>query len=318
MTSDGGSARLGDWQRRRSRYTTHWPAADLVAGKGTDRISVVIPARDEESTIGAIVRTIRRGLIEEVPLVDELLVVDSHSQDRTAQVAGDEGAWVVAQDDVLSHLPRMPGKGDALWKGLAASAGDMVVFVDGDLRDFSPHFVTGLLGPLLTDPAVAYVKGFYRRPLGNEESGGGRVTELLARPLINAYWPELAGFVQPLAGEYGGRREVLERLPFVTHYGVEVGHLVDLLDLVGLDALAQVDLGVRRHHHQSTHALGRMAGQILHTVLDRLESTGRAVSGPPSTVLTQFVGNRSVVVTDVSVVNRPPLASLRVRPGEPL
>jgi glucosyl-3-phosphoglycerate synthase len=184
------------------------------------------------------------------------------------------------------------------------------VFIDGDLRDFSEHFVTGLLGPLLTDPGIVYVKGYYRRPLGNDYVGGGRVTELMARPLINTYWPELAGFVQPLAGEYGGRREVLERLPFVTHYGVEVGLLIDLLDLVGVEAMTQVDLGVRRHRHQSTDALGRMAGQILHTVLDRLRLTGKA----PATTLTQFVGSRSVVLADMSVVNRPPLAALREEP----
>jgi glucosyl-3-phosphoglycerate synthase len=306
---DGNSA------AHRDQHAARWPAGHLADIKGTNRISVVIPARDEESTIGPIVRMIRDRLIEDVPLVDELLVVDSYSRDRTAQVACEAGAWVVAQDDVLRQLPRMPGKGDALYKGLAASGGDVVVFIDGDLYDFSDRFVTDLLGPLLTEPQVAYVKGFYRRPLGNEEVGGGRVTELMARPLINAYWPELAGFVQPLAGEYAGRREVLERLSFVTHYGVEVGHLIDLLELVGLDALAQVDLGVRLHRHQSTHALGRMAGQILHTVLDRLHRSGRIVGGSPATTLTQFVGSRSLVLTDVSVVNRPPLASLRTMQG---
>jgi glucosyl-3-phosphoglycerate synthase len=305
----------GNAVTRRDRHAGQWQAEHLVCAKGDTRISVVIPARDEEPTIGSIVRMIRGRLVDEVPLVDELLVVDSYSRDRTAQVACDAGAWVVAQDDVLRHLPRMPGKGDALYKGLAASGGDVVVFIDGDLRDFSDHFVTGLLGPLLTEPEIAYVKGFYRRPLGSAETGGGRVTELMARPLINAYWPELAGFVQPLAGEYGGRREVLERLPFVTHYGVEIGHLIDLLDLVGVDALAQVDLGVRRHHHQSTHALGRMAGQILHTVLDRLHRSGRIAGTSPARTLTQFLGSRSLVLTDVSVVNRPPLASLRSKQG---
>jgi glucosyl-3-phosphoglycerate synthase len=296
---------------RRDRHAAQWPAEDLVASKGTNRVSVVIPARDEEVTIGRIVHTIRQRLVEQVPLVDELLVVDSCSQDRTVRVAVDAGAWVVSQDDVLRHLPLMRGKGDALWKGLAATGGDVVVFIDGDLRDFSERLVTGLLGPLLTDPAIAYVKGFYRRPLGTDKTGGGRVTELMARPLINTYWPELAGFVQPLAGEYGGRREVLERLPFVTHYGVEVAHLIDLLDLVGVDALAQVDLGVRHHQHQSTHALGRMAGQILHTVLDRLERSGRMTCAKPSTTLTQFVGSRSLILADMSVASRPPLASLR-------
>jgi glucosyl-3-phosphoglycerate synthase len=294
----------------RDRHSGQWPAEILLARKASTTVSVVIPARDEEATIGSIVRTIRHRLVERLPLVDEVLVVDSCSRDRTATVACEAGAWVVAQDDVLSHLPKALGKGEALWKGLAASGGDIVVFIDGDLLDFSEHFVTGLLGPLLTDPGIVYVKGYYRRPLGNDYVGGGRVTELMARPLINTYWPELAGFVQPLAGEYGGRREVLEQLPFVTHYGVEVGLLIDLLELVGVKAMAQVDLGVRRHRHQSTDALGRMAGQILHTVLDRLPLTGKA----PATTLTQFVGNRSVVLADMSVVNRPPLAALRKEP----
>lgn len=305
----------GNQTVRADRRAAQWPADNLVADKGSARISVVIPARDEQETIGAIVRTIRDRLVERVPLVDEVMVVDSYSEDETARVACEAGAWVVAQDDVLHGLPRMPGKGDALWKGLAACQGDVVVFVDGDLRDFSEHFVTGLLGPLLTEPTVGYVKGFYRRPFGDQETGGGRVTELVARPLINAYWPELAAFVQPLAGEYGGRRHVLEKLPFVTHYGVEVGHLIDLLDVVGLDGLAQVDLGVRRHRHQSTYALGRMAGQILHTVLDRLTRSGRMTGPAPDTTLRQFVGARSMVLTDVSVTSRPPLASLPDYPG---
>lgn len=315
-------ADIGAWMARRSSRGTDWAAELLAARKGDTRVSVVIPARDEEATVGAIVASLREHLVSGCGLVDEVLVVDSCSRDATARVAAEAGAAVVAQDEVLPHLPPLRGKGEALWKGLAASTGDLVAFVDGDLRDFTPGYVTGLLGPLLSDPSVAYVKGYYHRPLvaggGVEPDGGGRVTELVARPLINLWWPELAGFVQPLAGEYAGRREVLERLPFAAHYGVEIGHLIDLLDLVGLDALAQVDLGERRHRHQDTQALGRMAAQIMLTVQDRLARHGRAVPArPPATTLAQFGRGdsgdgvqRELVVTDLAQAERPPLASL--------
>src|SRR5205085_11473931 len=200
--------------------------------------------------------------------------------DRTGDVAAAAGARGISQDEITRDLPRMAGKGDALWAGLADACGDVVGFVDADLREFSPHFVTGLLGPLLTDESVDFVKGFYHRPLsgthGVEPDGGGRVTELLARPLLNLFWPDLAGFVQPLAGEAAGRREVLDRVPFVSGYGVEIAMLVDLLDLAGLDALAQVDLGEPAHRNQSNEALGQMAGQILLTACSLLARQGPA------------------------------------------
>jgi glucosyl-3-phosphoglycerate synthase len=260
-------------------------------------------------------------------LVDEIVVVDSRSTDATAEVAAAAGARVVSQDDVTRGLPRLEGKGDALWSGLAASTGDVVAFVDGDLREFSAHFVTGLLGPLLTDRSVEFVKGFYHRPLVGtasvETDGGGRVTELSARPLINLFWPELAGFVQPLAGEYAARRETLRQIPFVSGYGVEIGMLIDLLDLVGLDALAQVDLGERLHRHQGTEALGRMSAQIMVTAWSRLYRRGQVTEPvPPSTLLTQFRRggadalpnlDREIVVSEIGVAERPPLAQLARR-----
>jgi glucosyl-3-phosphoglycerate synthase len=314
---------VDDWLPRRTYRGDQWHVDDLVARKGASRTSVVIPARDEEQTIGSIVTTVRRHLMDASGLVDELIVVDSRSQDRTAEVAETAGATVVRQDDVLPDLAPTSGKGEALWKGLAASTGDLVAFVDGDLRDFAPHFVTGLFGPLLTEPDVCYVKGFYRRPLelrdDIEADGGGRVTELVARPLLNLYWPELAGLVQPLAGEYAARRDVLTLLPFVTHYGVEVGHLIDLLDICGLAGLAQVDLGVRRHRHQSTHSLGVMASQIMLTVLGRVARTGRLPhDAPTSMTLAQFhttgtafpEPTRKRVLVELSVAERPPLATL--------
>ncbi len=330
---------VADWLPRRSWHANRWRPDELWSHKDGQRISVVIPARNEERTIGDIVATVRHCLMSAVPLVDELIVVDSRSTDTTAATAAAAGATVVAQDDVLPELEPMSGKGDALWKGLAASTGDLVAFVDGDLRDFSATFVTGLLGPLLTVPGVGYVKGFYQRPLtdggGVDRDGGGRVTELVARPLLDLFWPELAGFVQPLAGEYAGRRDVLVRVPFVADYGVEVGHLIDLLRIGGLDALGQVDLGVRLHRHQPNHRLGRMSAQILLTVLSRLETAGRLTGAtPPSTTLAQFLGaaeddrddgdnrddrapavalpelGRRLVLTHVSPVERPPLTTV--------
>jgi glucosyl-3-phosphoglycerate synthase len=314
------------WTTYRTSSAARWDPELLVQRKGSTSVSVVIPARDEEATVGAIVAVIRR-LADRTGLVDEIVVVDSRSTDRTAAVAAAAGARVVHQDDVTRGLPRMDGKGDALWAGLAAAGGDVIAFVDGDLRDFSDHFVTGLIGPLLSDPSVEYVKGFYHRPLvhaaGVETDGGGRVTELAARPLLNLFWPELAGFVQPLAGEYAGRRATLERIPFVSGYGVEIAMLIDLLQLVGLDALAQVDLGERLHRHQGTEALGRMSAQILVTAWSRLYRSGLARDPrPPATVLTQFRRggaealpglDRAIVVTDIDVQERPPLATLAGR-----
>ncbi len=222
------------WTKSRTSSAQDWHTERLMEAKGENRVSVVLPAYNEEATTGPIVSTIREHLMEQVPLVDELVVVDSRSTDRTAEVARAAGAEVVSQDEVTQGLPRLTGKGDALWAGLAATDGNLVAFVDADLREFRPHFVRGLLGPLLTHPSIDFVKGFYHRPLEGqsgpeEDNEGGRVTELMVRPLLNMFWPELAGFVQPLAGEYAGRRQVLEQLPFITGYGVETAMLVDLV-----------------------------------------------------------------------------------------
>ena len=303
------------WLRRRTFTAATWRAADLAELKraqGTT-VSVVLPALDEEPTVGAIVRAVREALVADAPLVDEVVVVDSGSADRTAAVAAAAGARVVDTTTVLPAHGRVPGKGEALWKGLHAADGDLVVFVDADLVGFDPQFVVGLLGPLLTDPAIGYVKALYDRPLATTEgivpSGGGRVTELLARPLLNAWWPELSGFVQPLSGEYAGRRDLLEQVPFVSGYGVEFGLLVDLAGLAGVDALAQVDLGTRQHGHQSDAALGRMAGQILQTAIARRPGTGH-----PAPELLQFLRTADgveAVSWDVGVGERPPMRSVR-------
>ncbi|KUH35378.1 MULTISPECIES: glucosyl-3-phosphoglycerate synthase [Streptomyces] len=263
------------WLERRSWSVADRPVDRLLAAKrarGTT-VSVVLPALDEEATVGEIVTVIRRELMSEaVPLVDELVVLDSGSTDRTAEVAAAAGARVVARDDVLPRIPAVPGKGEVLWRSLLVTGGDVVCFVDADLREFRADFVTGIVGPLLTDPDVEFVKATYDRPLGSGPAAGqgGRVTELVARPLLNLHWPQLAGFVQPLGGEYAARRSLLERLPFPVGYGVELALLVDALHLVGLDALAQVDVGVRLHRHQDDRALGRMAAAIYRTAQLRL------------------------------------------------
>ncbi|MER6321333.1 glucosyl-3-phosphoglycerate synthase [Streptomyces coelicoflavus] len=254
-----------------------WSAGDrtvrqlLSAKHATGQsVSVVLPALDEEATVGDIVTVIRRELMLRVPLVDELVVVDSGSSDRTSEVAAAAGARVVHRDAILPRIPAVPGKGEVLWRSLLVTGGDIVCFVDADLREFSADFVSGIVGPLLTDPDVHLVKAMYDRPLGGAAGQGGRVTELVARPLLNLHWPLLAGFVQPLGGEYAARRSLLERLPFPVGYGVELGMLVDALHLVGLDALAQVDVGVRVHRHQDGRALGRMAAAIYRTAQLRL------------------------------------------------
>ena len=289
------------------------PALMRAKRRGGHRISVVLPARDEETTVGRLVADLHHRWVRRVPLVDELLVMDSDSTDATAEIARAAGADVVATTDVLPAHGTRPGKGEALWKSLAVTTGDLVVFLDSDLLGDVAHYVPGLLGPLLADPQVAYVKGAYTRPLevdGDvQPTGGGRVTELTARPLLNALWPELAGFVQPLGGEYAGRRSALEQVPFVSSYGVEVGLLIDLLRLGGLSSLAQVDLGVRRHASQSQEALGAMAGEVVSTVLARAGSAVPAASG----LLTQFRHDGAGFVPAsraVAVDERPPMETV--------
>ena len=273
------------WLATRSWSVTDRPLHRIMAAKrGTGRtVSVVLPALNEEETVGDIVSVIRHDLMQQVPLVDEIVVVDSGSTDRTAEVAAAAGATVVHRDAILPSLPAVPGKGEVLWRYLLVTGGDIVCFIVADGREFSSDFVSGIVGPLLTEPDVHLVKAMYDRPLGSAAGQGGRVTELMARPLLNMHWPQLAGFVQPLGGEYAARRSLLEQLPFPVGYGVELGMLVDALHLVGLDALAQVDVGVRKHRHQDGQALGRMSAAIYRTAQLRL-ARGHLVR--PS--LTQF------------------------------
>lgn len=306
-----------EWLSRRS-----WDAADRSmpqllnakrAAGAAGSISVVLPALNEEATVGAIVEALRRDLMEDVPLIDELMVVDSGSTDRTSEVAAAAGAKVVHRDEILPRMPAVQGKGEVLWRSLLAASGEIVCFVDADLRDFDSRFVSGIVGPLLTEPSVQLVKAMYDRPLGDnptQAKQGGRVTELVARPLLNLHWPQLAGVVQPLGGEYAARRSLLERLPFPVGYGVELGMLIDTLHLAGLDAVAQVDVGVRKHRHQDGQALGRMAAAILRTAQSRLPGSVM----PMRVGLTQFErtddGGFSPQTYAINAEERPPMATI--------
>lgn len=263
------------WFDSRTFDAAAFEVAELIKAKRGQTVSVVIPARNEAATVAAVVGQIHQALL--VPgLVDELIVLDSDSTDDTAAVARAAGAAVFAARDIDTGTPASPGKGEALWKSLFVSTGDLLVFIDADLTEWGPHFVTGLLGPLLTDPDILLAKGFYDRLAddlpGQSEAApqGGRVTELVARPLLNLYWPELAAVVQPLAGEWAIRRSLIESLPIPVGYGVEFASLTDTWRRHGLPAIAQVDLGRRGHRHQNVHDLGVMAAEILATAMRRL------------------------------------------------
>lgn len=247
------------WFRRRTLPATDdaEEVAGLLDGR---RVSVVLPARNEERTIGPIIKSIRHHLVEGAGLVHEVIVVDSRSSDATAKKAAAARATVYR----VGPRGRDGGKGGAMQTGLARMSGDLGVYLDADIEDFDPAFVVRLLDPLLRDPSLVLVKGFYDRPWNGTEhsASGGRVTELVGRPLLRRYEPRLLGFTQPLAGECAFVREPLLKLPFVSGYGVEVGMLLQVLRVHGLDALAQVDLGVRLHSHQDLDALARMAVQL--------------------------------------------------------
>jgi glucosyl-3-phosphoglycerate synthase len=270
----------------------------LVAAKRASgrTVSLCLPARNEADTIAAIVKQIVGH-----PLLDEVLVMDDHSTDDTVAAATDAGARVLHAADVLPYYGSGPGKGQALWKATAVARGDVIAFCDADLQDFGTHFVVGLLGPLLVGDSVAFVKAFYERPGNGHLRGGGRVTELVARPLLHLHFPHLAGTVQPLAGEFAAPRAVLESVPFVEGYGVDIGLLIDIASAHGVDRLAQVDLGVRKHRNRPLTELGPMATIVLMTMLRRagVEAVDEVRLDRP--------GARAV---DVRYRERPPLATL--------
>lgn len=274
-------------------------------------VCVCLPALNEAETIGPICSTISQ--LVERRVVDELVVVDSGSVDSTAAIAQRFGARLVDAKDVLPDFGPVQGKGDVLWRSLATCEHDVIVWVDSDTRNFDVHFITNLLGPLLATSELAMVKAFYERPLvaptGLVE-GGARVTELVARPLINLLWPELAGFIQPLSGEYAIRREIALDVPFLTGYAVDLGLLVDVSGAVGVERVAQADLGMRIHRNQPLPALGRMASQVLQGALRKLEEHGRLkVSGELDPTLIQFAGHQPNAA-EVTVDERPPMHSV--------
>ena len=291
------------------------------------RISVGLPTLNEEATVAKVIRVIRSRLMERFPLVDELVVIDSDSADRTREIARAEGVPVHIHQQTLPELGAYPGKGEAMWKSLHVLTGDLIVWIDTDVTNIHPKFVYGILGPLLLRPEIAFVKAFYRRPLnvGGElqATGGGRVTELAARPLLNLFFPELSGMVQPLAGEQGGRRALLERLPFFTGYGVETGLLIDTLERAGLGAIAQVDMKQRIHRNQSLMALSKMAFEILQVAVKR------AAGGQGERLLDEANSTMKLIsaesagfhleLQDITTVERPPMitipAYLRTRGG---
>ncbi len=239
-------------------------------------ISLALPALNEEETVGNVISTIKRALFDEVPLLDEIVLIDSQSTDRTREIAAELGVPVYVHQELLPRLQARRGKGEALWKSLLVTRGDIIVWIDTDIVNVHPRFVYGIIGPMLVNPRVQFVKGFYRRPLRVGEriqaDAGGRVTELTARPLINLFYPELSGVIQPLSGEYGGRRAALEQCSFFSGYGVEIGLLIDIYEKFGLSAVAQVDLLERIHRNQTLEALSKMSFAIIQAVMRKLES----------------------------------------------
>ncbi|MDR2143088.1 MAG: glucosyl-3-phosphoglycerate synthase [Treponema sp.] len=290
---------------------------DLKERKGL-KISLAFPTLNEEATIGKEILVIRTELKDRYPLLDEIAVIDSSSKDNTRKVAEEFGARVFVSKAILPTYGSFRGKGENLWKSLYVLEGDIIVWVDADISNISPKFVYGLIGPLLEDDSVSYVKAFYERPIRSEgkiaPSGGGRVTEILVRPLFSLFYPELAGLVQPLSGEYAGRRKLLEKLSFSVGYGVELGHLVDILETEGIEALAQVDLDMRIHRNQSTSALGRMSFGILNTFYSRLEKYGKAditiKTGASHISLERRETEHRVVHTSVPPEERPPMLEI--------
>lgn len=300
-----------NWFARRTWQYPRWEHAELVRAKGSSTVSVVLPALNEQDTVGAVVSSVA-GLLG--TLVDELVVMDSGSTDDTAAEARRAGARVVSRDDVLPGFDVRQGKGEVLWRSLAATSGELVVFLDSDLVEPDPDFVPTLLGPLLLEQGVHLVKGFYRRPLRLETddvgTGGGRVTELMARPALAALRPALAGVIQPLGGEYAASRALLESVPLAAGYGVEIGLLLDAEADLGLDALAQVNLGVRKHRHRSLQQLGVMSRQILGTALARSGPGAPDVDAAGLTQFVQVAGEWLPDVAEVLVADRPPMREI--------
>lgn len=300
-------------------HHSEFSSAEKLAGLKTGPVTVCIPTLDEAATISSIVTTIRRHLMEEVPLVDEILVIDSGSTDDTRTIAADSGARVFLSGEIALETGTHRGKGENLWKALHVAQGDIICYVDGDISNFHAGFITGLIGPLLTDPSIGYVKAHYERPLSNgngiHPTGGGRVSEILVRPLLSLFYPELTEIFQPLSGEYAARRSLLETLAFPTGYGVEIAHLIDLSSSGRFDLISQTDLDQRVHRNRTDEELGRMAFAILRTILSRLERDGKIRVTDALPILhrswNHVDGEPVEIVTSLPEYERPSVSSLR-------
>lgn len=298
-------------------HSDFWDLRKLVEEKERKglTISLCIPTLNEEKTIGKEVLILRSELMERYGLVDEFAVIDSGSDDRTREVASAYGADVYLASDILPEMGNKRGKGENLWKAIYQLKGDVICYVDADISNIHPRFVYGLVAPLIQCDEIKYAKAFYDRPLnyssGLRPSGGGRVTEILIRPLFSLFYPELTNVIQPLSGEYAARREVLERIPFPIGYGVETAHLLDLYQEYGIEAFAQTDLDRRVHRNQTTNALGKMSFGILQTFLNRLQSHGRIDQLPDmETIYRQFEveeGHYRQLTHKVVEEERPPM-----------
>ncbi len=283
-----------DWFEARSFHHRDFAglAEPPAAGaRSPATVSLVLPTRNVAETIGPILDEITRLNLRS-RLVDQVIVVDADSTDGTSAIAREWGVEVYSENELLPEYGIARGKGDAMWRSLSVARGDIVMFADADTRHFGEHFVYGTLGPLLTVPGLRFIKAAYRRPFTDTSvpvvDGGGRVTELMAKPLFNFFCPELAGFVQPLAGEFAAHRDLLCKIPFLTGYGVELGVLVDVLREVGLPGMAQVDLGVRHNRHQPLWDLTRMSYTVLRAMMRRMEVPDRAPAAPEIPGIMEF------------------------------
>jgi len=301
-------------------HSSFWDLSALVEEKQKQNltISLCIPTLNEEKTIGKEIVIFKSELMQRYPLLDEIAVIDSESSDQTREVAAAFGAEVYLSGEILQKYGEKRGKGENLWKAIYQLNGDIIVYIDADIKNIHPRFVYGLVAPLIHRPEIQYVKAFYDRPLASSQgvrpSGGGRVTEILIRPLFSLFFPELTALIQPLSGEYAVRRQVLEKIPFPIGYGVETSHLIDVYHRWGLDAIAQTDLDKRVHRNQPTRDLGRMAFGIMQTFLRRVEALGVLGNLPElSTTLLQFQVNNNVfeeIPLNIVEEERPPMAEI--------
>lgn len=310
-----------DWFNRRTFHHRQFSdVKDLLESKERQniRISACLPTLNESSSIGGILEVIKEEMMQKIPLIDQLAIIDSRSSDGTVDIAKEAGVDVYQDDEILPECGKGLGKGEALWKSLYVLEGDIVVWIDSDIKNIHPRFIYGIIGPLLKNEDVSFVKGYYQRPIKRENvlyrSGGGRVTELVARPMINLFYPALSGLIQPLSGEYAGRRSLLETLPFFTGYGVEIGLLIDIYNRFGIDLIAQVDLVERVHNNQNLYALSKMSFGILQAVFQRLEEDEKITV--KEDLLNDYItvdyryGKYFLEAARIEVIERPPMIEI--------